>query len=125
MSEVLIKCAFPPSSNNAYQNLQRGGRRLTDEAKKWKRDFQWLLKAAKFAPVIEEPTYSLTLAFLAPQDYWYTKAYWPKKRDLNNLIKLAEDAISEHLGIDDSRFFESHHYKQVHPNGEFWIKVEI
>lgn len=39
-------------------------------------------------------------------DRWFTRTGTPKKADIDNRIKAAQDAVMSAIGIDDSHIFE-------------------
>lgn len=63
-----------------------------------------LVKGLPFTFPDTKETYSLSIEFHSP--VWRNKDGSVKKRDASNLIKIAEDAFIEAIGIDDSRFWE-------------------
>lgn len=92
-----ITLPVPPSLNNAYKNVRRGGRVLTDTAKNYKtmakRDVERLALVSGFRyPDGARLALTLTLHFSSNH-----------RRDISNCVKLPEDALAEVLGFDDSR----------------------
>lgn len=103
---------MPPSSNNAYVDLPRGGRVLTTEGKRFKRETtaHFATKYPKemmfFKPNVP---FGLIIKFhiavLENKGFKTGKAdsrY--KKLDGGNRTKLLEDALKDAAGIDDSQF---------------------
>jgi len=80
---------LPPTANNAYANTNRG-RQLSRDADAWKKEAGWLIKAANLTAT---PPFALRLRLWVPDR---------RRRDVDNYIKLAKDALCGVLGIDDS-----------------------
>lgn len=88
----------PPSANNAYYtDKKRFQRHLTKDGYAFHRQIAALLAGRKIAPA---EWYSLSLTFSLSLK---TKEGNVRRWDQSNRVKLAEDAIFEALGIDDSR----------------------
>lgn len=120
---IAVELTLPPTSNHIYTN--RGGKRiLSNEARSWKRRAVSLIsRTAKLGWMAEldvNSRYLLVLVFYF--DYLENKGWsesytrGPKKGkrkaetrwrkiDLSNRIKLAEDAMKEATGVDDSATF--------------------
>ncbi len=93
----MIELPFPPSklSRNGSQGDWRG---KAAAAKKYKRDCQNAILAAKGRAVDTGDSIVLTLRFHAADN---------RRRDLDNLLAMTKqgiDAIAESLGVDDQRF---------------------
>lgn len=138
MGDLLVKCELsgvitgrPPSSNNIYGS--RGARRfLTTEGTKFKNDAktelskQWMLRAS----LTPDMPYLLVLRFFL--DEIYTKSFGKKggaqfrfkKIDTTGLVKVAEDAIAEITGVDDSCFVDHILSKRKDPKDPR-VEVEI
>ena len=110
---------LPPSLNKAYENIPRrkvgkkftgGGRRLTDEGKKFKADVaQFVVKylAAETKQLKPNAAIGLYVAFGFPDMFnrgypEKTKARY-KKLDASNRVKILEDALTECINFDDSQ----------------------
>lgn len=123
---------LPKSVNNLY--FTRGGRRvLSAEGRKFKQAFvtqRGGLAASElmaFQP-LNAQEYVLELWFFFPREELYN-ASWGKSRatkspfrdlDTSNLVKLAEDAIAELLGLRDRNNFSVLAHKRVaHPDFGF------
>ena len=102
---------LPPTTNHAFQNLTRGGRCLTHEAKVWKQGVS-LATLCTRKPKIDGLV-SVTLSFFSEK--WFTKAGTPRKIDLCNLEKLFVDAVFEQLSMEDSNIFRITMFKLVGP----------
>jgi len=94
-----------PSLNNAYPTNWRTGRRyLTKAGNDFKHDVSTMARVYAYSADWDAGSGPLGLRLVM----WF-----PNKRrtDLDGRIKLAQDAIAEGLGIDDSRFDELHVYR--------------
>ncbi len=94
-----------PSLNNAYPTNWRTGRRYLSKAgNDFKADAGTMVRVYAYAADWESGSGPLGLRLVM----WF-----PNKRrtDLDGRIKLAQDAIAEGLGVDDSQFDELHVYR--------------
>lgn len=83
---------MPPSTNNIYYNTA-SGRRLTTEARNYKKLLQQSLVR-----------FGVKKSWAIPPFELHIKLYFPdaRKADASNRIKLAEDALLSYFGHDDS-----------------------
>lgn len=90
---IIVSGPLPPSTNHLYYNRPDGGRGLTKEGKEYKNKLKWALKRAGIRGRDATPPFAL-----------WIKVYFPNahKADVSNRLKVAEDALMEHLGHDDS-----------------------
>ena len=96
MRPLRISIADPVSLNNAYFTARNGKRVKTQEARAYSAAVELLtIAAAREQGFIAAPE-RLALTFLVslPDN---------RRRDLDGLVKLAQDAICAALGVDDSR----------------------
>jgi len=101
---------LPPSANHAYFNLPRGGRTLTTEGKKFKRETAaYLVQTYPTELQFFKPNvpYGVGIQFIFPE---LENKTWPgkattryKKVDTSNRVKLLEDVLGEVANIDDSQ----------------------
>lgn len=120
---------LPKSVNNLYFT-QRGRRVLSTEGRKFKQAFVTqrggltATELMKFRP-LNDHAYALELWFFIPRGSLYN-ASWGQSRatkspfrdiDTSNLVKLAEDAISELLGIRDRNNFSVLAHKREATDG--------
>ena len=109
MSRVLIEVRLPPipSTNALYSNVPGKGRVKTTTYKRFIRNAGLcVLQALRGMgqPTIKE---NQRLRFeLDICDRWFTRTGTPKKADIDNRIKAAQDAVMSAIGIDDSHIFE-------------------
>lgn len=108
---LLYHPGLPPSANNAYVNLPRGGRRLSKEGEKYKHE-----TLAYFAQHYRKElmTFKKDVPYLVVMSFhfdhvenegWATgtaKSRY-KKFDATNRPKLLEDVLKDAAGIDDSQ----------------------
>lgn len=66
----------------------------------FKNEAPWIFK--------KDAVFNLTIQFIFKQSFF--------KRDLDNLMKVVQDAIFRYFGINDSRVIELHTYKSILPN---------
>lgn len=88
---VCVTLSLPPSWNNALHAVPGRGRVLSAEARAWKQEAGWLTRQAMagcepLRPPLEVSLFAYGLS---------------RRRDLDGLIKLAQDSVCEALGIDD------------------------
>jgi crossover junction endodeoxyribonuclease RusA len=99
MKTLRLTMPLPPSVNNQYVTIDRR-RRLSPEAKKFRRSAANMLRGQLGAdPAIQEFMDSLPQVPFACDMVFYFET--PLKRDLDGGLKIALDALSEALGIDD------------------------
>ena len=101
---------LPPSANNAYFNLPRGGRTLTNKGKKFKRETAaHLVQTYPTQLKFFEPNrpYGLAIQFvfenMLNKTYPEKAATRYKKVDTSNRLKLLEDVLAEVANTDDSQ----------------------
>lgn len=114
----IVLPGLPPSSNNAYITLPTGGRTLSSDGKKYKKDvINHLVK--HHAPELKQLKKDATIGCLIAYGFnnMYSKG-WPKKadnrfrkNDLMNRPKLLQDAICEATSMDDSQICFDYKYK--------------
>lgn len=99
----------PPSTNNVYFNLPKGGRVLNNAGKKYKTEISTTIMREHQAE-IRDVQLNHPYGILFVVNMAILNAGWPekartryKKLDATNRVKLLEDAIVEALGIDDSQ----------------------
>jgi len=102
---------LPPSSNNAYFNLPRGGRSLTAAGKKFKNETKTFL-AQRYMKALAElkPNQPYLVYIRLYFDGLTTTTYGKpkgaesryKKVDASNRVKLLEDVLKDITNVDDS-----------------------
>jgi Holliday junction resolvase RusA-like endonuclease len=100
---LVIELPLPPSSNNSYINVPERGRALSRYAQQWKLAAVGLTRAAARDGPRPAPPFSLSLFVYLPNE----------QRDLDNCIKLTQDAVCDALGTNDRRVHEIHAYRAI------------
>lgn len=95
---------LPPSLWKAYRQTRYGGKFLSKEGKAFKFAVFLKVKNLGYKFVDDKMSYSLNLEFHCKN--WLNKDGSVKKRDISNLVKIAEDALVEAIKVDDSRFWK-------------------
>ena len=103
---------IPPSANHAYFNHPRGGRVLSKEGKKYKKETSAYIVQTYFhqlGGIKKNHPYGLLLVFHFPniENKGFktgTAQTRYKKFDASNRVKLLEDALVTAIDIDDSNF---------------------
>lgn len=102
---------LPPSSNNAYFNLPKGGRTLTRVGKKYKHETSAFLarqypKELQYFRPNEPYLVAVRLTFTGLQNKTWGREKGAenryKKLDATNRTKLLEDVLAAVTGVDDS-----------------------
>lgn len=93
MNFIRARFSLPPSGNNLFFNLPKGGRAPTKQYKSWRNTAAWQVQIARKGYRIPG-RYTLTVQAGRPDN---------RKRDLGNILKAIEDAVVEGGAvIDDS-----------------------
>ena len=97
MVMIYIRTPIAPSINQMYWNRKHGasgrGRVLTDEARNFKEEVGWLVRAELTEELPKKSKFGLIILL-------HTKN---SRRDVSNVLKITEDAVFEAAGISDSR----------------------
>lgn len=114
---------MPPSDNRIYVNLPRGGRKLSAEAERFKKDVFAIVSDTALAS--EHVTLDQDATYMVRLDVFFKAIEnkgWPKKAkrrykkvDLHNRQKLLIDAVTDALGVDDSCIFRVELVKDCDP----------
>lgn len=83
--------SLPPTWNTALHAVPGRGRVLSSEARAWKEQAGWLTKQAMAGCEPLRPPLKVAL-------FAYGLS---RRRDLDGIIKLAQDSVLEAIGIDD------------------------
>lgn len=107
MIDFVLK-GIPPSTNHAYFNLPKGGRKLTAAGEKFKTETMAFITKnlqGQIRSMKENHPYGLGIQVrMSIFDKRPGKGQRYKKTDATNRIKLLEDAVAAAIGIDDSQF---------------------
>jgi Holliday junction resolvase RusA-like endonuclease len=103
---------IPPSANNAYFNHPRGGRVLSKDGKKFKKETSAFIVQKYFqelGDIKANHPYGIMAVFYLPnlenKGFKLGKAQTRYKRiDTSNRVKLLEDALVDAIDVDDSNF---------------------
>ena len=90
-----IELPYPPSSNRYWRNF-RGRTVVSEEARLYKDAVGFLCNAAAIRPIQGEVTVSVRIRRPA------------KRRDIDNHLKVALDALQGHVYENDSQIVELH-----------------
>jgi len=94
-----------PLSGNTLYKVARGGHiYLTPEAKRYKDEAKPFVLDAYTPKTYRGGVLTLRLDVV---DDWYYKNGEVRRIDADNLIKLVQDAVFQHLDLDDSLVFEA------------------
>lgn len=106
----LAHIGLPPSANQAYFNLPRGGRSLSDVGKRYKTEMKVYLTQKyrrELLGFVKNIPYLMHLRFyletLENKGYPKSAESRYKKTDLSNRVKLLEDVLKDVTGLDDSQ----------------------
>lgn len=91
-SPVSLTMPMPPSVNNAFRNLARGGRAKTQATKDWESHALWHVKAQRL-PVVTGPVLVV---------FGFERR--SVSADVDNRVKLALDLLVKAGVIEDDRF---------------------
>lgn len=110
---------LPPSMNKLYAiNYRTRSVYMTPEAREFKSKMKLFITSM---PIDLEKKLSLKLDVHTD---WYFKNGKLKKSDIQNLIKVVVDALSERLGFDDSLIW-SFTANKIQSNDSFiWLELE-
>ena len=95
---------LPVPANNAYPTSRTGHRYTSSRAKVFKQAAGFITHAARVSSRWESGNGPLGLRLVL----WFKDN---RRTDIDGRVKLAQDAICEALGVDDSRIHELHVYR--------------
>lgn len=116
MFEMMMKCVEFPSTNRLYGiNSKTKVIYTLPEVARFKSDIkdQIILTDPKRHCwwITPNANYCVEFSFIIKKNFW--------TRDIDNMIKVVQDAIFECLDVNDSRIIEHHNYKNIRNNSEF------
>ncbi len=94
MSSLCFEVPYPPSINHAYVTITSGKRVLKPEASAYRALVGYVAQTAKQRYGIPELPLQMSVEVFTPDK---------RRRDLDNLLKVMQDAISDGIGVDDSK----------------------
>ena len=108
-----ITLPLPPGINSQYATVE-GRRVLSESARKWKCQVKQKIEALETSEVLSESLIAeLKRSYLSVFMEFYFPT--PHRRDLDGGLKIALDALSESLGLNDNRVVEIHLIKLIDP----------
>lgn len=129
-----VSADLPPSINKLYTHF-RGKTSLSAKGEKWKNRFitsRGGLSVWDIGSVTIDPSRELALEvwLMLPKGMVYTTSRGAKsrfkRRDVDNLIKIIQDAVFELLGIDDTAVFDvCIHKRAVEADDDFRIVMDL
>ena len=113
-TRLCLTLPLPPSINEQYYTDAQGRRKLTPVALHYKSDVQKALRNLQRQGILREPLLErLRTRYLALYiEYYFTT---PLQRDLDNGLKISQDALCKSLGANDNRIVEIHLSKRIRP----------
>jgi crossover junction endodeoxyribonuclease RusA len=113
-TQLCLTLPLPPSINEQYYTDAQGHRRLTPVALHYKSIVQKTLRALQRQGTLKEALLErIRTCYLALYiEYYFTT---PLQRDLDNGLKITQDALCKGLGANDNRIVELHLSKRIRP----------
>jgi crossover junction endodeoxyribonuclease RusA len=109
-----VTLPLPPSINEQYATTSDGHRVSTAVARRFKREVKEALRALEWQGNLDEKLLErLRQDYLALSlEFYFTT---PFQRDLDNGLKITQDALCEYLGANDNRVVDIHLTKRIDP----------
>ena len=104
---------LPPSANNAYINTKHG-RILSPEAREWLNSAGLIMRSQKHGQHVPDASKGLVVA-ITLVGKWKTRANTWIRTDLDNRVKLLQDAAFAVMGLNDAAVISLTARKQHHP----------
>jgi crossover junction endodeoxyribonuclease RusA len=113
-TQLCLTLPLPPSINEQYYTDAQGHRRLAPVALHYKSDVQKILRDLQRQGILRESLLErIRTRYLALYiEYYFTT---PLQRDLDNGLKITQDALCKGLGANDNRIVELHLSKRIRP----------
>jgi crossover junction endodeoxyribonuclease RusA len=111
---LCLTLPLPPSINEQYSTDSQGHRRLTLIALHYKENVRKALLDLERRGILHASFHKrMGTCYLA----LYIECYFetPFKRDLDNILKITQDAICNALGANDNRIVDIHLSKRIRP----------
>ena len=109
-----VTLPLPPSINEQYATTPDGHRVSTVVARQFKRQVKDALQALERQGVLDEKLlqrFRRDYLALSLEFYFVT----PLQRDLDNGLKITQDALCKYLGVNDNRVVDIHLSKRIDP----------
>lgn len=113
-TRLCLTLPLPPSINEQYATDRQGHRRLTPVASRYKNTVCKALLNLERQGILQASFRArMSTCYLA----LYIECYFetPFKRDLDNGLKITQDAICNALGANDSHIVDIHLSKRIRP----------
>jgi len=118
-----LRLPLPPGVNNQYATVN-GRRVLSAEARRFKAEVDSRLQSHRFSGHLSD---ALLAALRSDYLSLFIDFYFatPMKRDLDDGLKITQDALCESLGINDNRVVDIHLVKRIDPrNPRIEVQIE-
>jgi crossover junction endodeoxyribonuclease RusA len=113
-TQLCLTLPLPPSINEQYYTDAQGRRKLTPVALHYKADVQKVLRDLQRQGILRESLLErIRTCYLALYLEYYFAT--PLQRDLDNGLKITQDALCKPLGANDNRIVEIHLSKRIRP----------
>ena len=113
-TRLCVTLPLPPSINGQYFTDAQGRRKLTPVARKYKSDVQKAVRDLERQGILREPLLArMRTCYLALYIEYYFAT--PFQRDLDNGLKITQDALCKSLGANDNHIVEIHLSKRIRP----------
>lgn len=123
-TRLCLTLPLPPSINEQYYTDTQGRRKLTPVALHYKSDVQKALRNLQWQGILREPLLErIRTRYLALYIEFYFAT--PFQRDLDNGLKITQDALCKSLGANDNRIVEIHLSKRIRPlDPHIYVEVD-
>lgn len=123
-TRLCLTLPLPPSINEQYYTDTQGRRRLTPIALHYKSDVQKNLRNLEQQGILKESFLArMKTCYLALYiEYYFTT---PFQRDLDNGLKITQDALCKSLGANDNHVVDIHLSKHICPlDPHIYVEVD-
>lgn len=113
-TRLCLTLPLPPSINEQYTTDSQGHRRLAPVALRYKEQVRKALLDLERQGLLHESFCKrMSTCYLA----LYIECYFttPLRRDLDNGLKITQDALCQHLHANDNRIVDIHLSKRIRP----------
>lgn len=123
-TQLCLTLPLPPSINEQYSTDSQGHRRLTAIALRYKENVRKTLLHLEKQEILNKSfRQRMSTCYLA----LYIECYFetPFKRDLDNILKIVQDAICNALGANDNHIVDIHLSKRIRPlDPHIYIEID-
>lgn len=123
-TQLCLTLGLPPSINEQYSTDSQGHRRLTAIALRYKENVRKTLLNLEKQDILNKSfRQRMNTCYLA----LYIECYFetPFKRDLDNILKIVQDAICNALGANDNHIVDIHLSKRIRPlDPHIYIEID-